>query len=173
MRRHPFIMALILVLCLPIACRKQGEDATKKPAVGVEADMAAINTLLDDWVRLYNAGDFKELVSAFYAENAVLLSPVEPPRRGREDLLAGYQRASLLNDERVESSVIRDIRVSGELATAWGFDEGITTPRDGGPPVRYQVQWLMAFERQADGAWKCLYEMYDESPGADAAEVKE
>lgn len=164
MRRYFFIMALILVFCLPIACRKQGEDAAKRSAVGVEADQAAINALLDDWVRLYNACDFLELVSAFYAENAVLLSPVEPPRKGREDILAGYQRASLVNDERVERSVIKDIRVSGDLASAWGLDSGVTTPRNGSGPSPYAVQWLMTFERRPDGSWKCVYEMWDEAP---------
>jgi ketosteroid isomerase-like protein len=155
-------IAVILLLGFPSACRTESGAAADGAAARVDADVLAINALLDEWVRLYNAGDFERLVSGFYAENAVLLSPIEPVREGRDAILIGYQRASLLNDEHVDSSRIKGIRVSGDLASAWGLDSGVTTPRSGSGPSPYPVQWLMTFERRPDGSWKCLFEMWGE-----------
>ncbi|HSA78513.1 MAG TPA: hypothetical protein VLG72_06615 [Nitrospirota bacterium] len=53
--------------------------------------------------------------------------------------------------------------MSGNTAIAWGMDTGTTTPRSGGAPVLYSLKWLMVFERQSDGTWKCLYEMWNDN----------
>ena len=79
-----------------------------------------------------------------------------------------YLKWSELNIEHVDINVAEDVRVSGNTAVAWGMDTGTTTPRRGGAPVPYSLKWLMVFERQSDGAWKCLYEMWnDNNPVAD------
>lgn len=130
----------------------------------IETDVAVIKALLAEWIQLYNASDFKKLVPTFYAENAILISPDMPVRKGKEAILLGYQKDDELNKEHVESSVAEEVRVSGNLAAAWGIDTGTSTPRHGGEPVKYRVSWLMAFERQTDGTWKCLYEMWNDNP---------
>jgi ketosteroid isomerase-like protein len=132
--------------------------------INVEANIAAIKASLAEWVQLYNAGDFDRLVSIFYAENAVLIAPDMPVRKGEEAILLGYQKSDELNKEHVDSSVAEEVRVSGDLAAAWGIDTGTSTPRRGGESVKYSVNWVMAFERQSDGTWKCLYEMWNDNP---------
>ena len=170
MRKSALFVALVFILCLPVACRKGGDDECKQPEVGSEADISAIKALIQEWIKLYNAGDFERMVSVFYAEKATLLSPGEHPSTGAAEILAQYRRESLLNDEHVDSSLIQGIRVSGSLASAWGLDSGLTTPRDGSGPHSYVVKWLMTFERQPDASWKCLYEMWDEIPSGTSAQ---
>jgi ketosteroid isomerase-like protein len=91
------------------------------------------------------------------------MNPNAPARRTKEAILLMYQEDYELNIEHVDTSVAEDVRVSGNTAVAWGMDTGTTTARSGGAPVPYSLKWLMVFERQSDGAWKCLYEMWNDN----------
>jgi ketosteroid isomerase-like protein len=98
-------------------------------------------------------------MSVFYAEGAVLIS-THAVYIGKDVILTSYQKDDKVNEEHVDSTVVEDVRVSGDLAVARGTDTGVTTPRGGGTPDRYIVKWLMAFARQPDGTWKCIDEMW-------------
>ena len=164
MKKQVLPILMIPVLCFAFACQKQGQEAAIEPAADVEADIAAIKTLIEQWVQLYNAEDFDRLMSVFYAEDPVLMAPNARARKGKDAILLAYQKDSESNIEHVDSSVAEAVRVSGNMAAAWGVDTGTTTPRSGGEPIKYIVNWLMVFERQPDGGWKCLYEMWNENP---------
>jgi uncharacterized protein (TIGR02246 family) len=165
------LIAVLLVLLLGWAfgCQKQGKESAKEPEANIEADVAAIKALIDDWVRLYNAGDFERLVSVFYADNAILIAPDMPIRKGKEAILLGCKKADELSQENVDSSLAEEVRVSGDLGAAWGIDTGTSTPRNGGELLKYNVNWLMVFERQTDRTWKCIYEMWNDYPISEAA----
>ena len=164
MKNPLLIVTLVLLLCFSFGCQKQGEEVAKAPEVNVEADVAAIKALYDEWAQIYNKGDFERLISIFYAENALMMPPDEPICRGKDAILLWYQKASELTDEHVDSSVVEDVRVSRELAVVRGTDTGTSTPRSGGEPVKFNLKWLIVFERQSDGAWKCVYEIWNDNP---------
>ena len=132
-----------------------------KPEGDVPA--AAIKALLARFVDLYNAEDFERLIGLFYSKDAVLMSPDAPPRRTRDEILRSYRKYAEAAIEHIDTSVAEDVRVCGDTAFAWGMDTGTTTPRAGGAPVPYSLKWLMVFERQPDGAWMCLYEIWNEN----------
>ena len=157
------LLPVVLLLCAAFACQKQRAEVAKQPHASVEADAAAIKTLMDEWVQLYNARDFDKLMSVFYAENSMLMSP-NASSQGKEAILRGFRKDDELNEEHVDSSVVEDVRVSGDLGVARGKDTGTTTPRNGGKPEQYDLKWLIAFERQSDGSWKCIYEMWNDNP---------
>lgn len=101
------------------------------------------------------------------------MSPNASVCKGKEAILLWYQKASELTDEHVDSSVVEDVRVSGNLAVARGIDTGTTTLRSGGKPVKFDLKWLIAFERQPDGTWKCLYEMWNDNQLPETPEKKQ
>jgi ketosteroid isomerase-like protein len=158
------VVSLVLLLCFVFACQKQGQEMAKVPEANRDADVAAIKALLDQWVQLYNAEDFDRLVSIFNAENTTLMPPNESACKGKDAILLWYQKASGLNAEHVDSSVVEDVRVSGDLAVAWGTDSSIMTPRSGGEPVKSSYKWIDVFERQPDGTWKCICEIWNDNP---------
>ena len=129
----------------------------------VRDDLKSIKTLLDEWVRLYNAGEYEALVSAFYTDHAVLISPYGPPHEGRASILNSYLADAGMYEEHCDSSEARDIRISANLAVAWGTDAGTETLKGGGTSERYAIRWVMAFERQTRGSWKCVYEIWNEN----------
>ena len=163
MKKRIWFVLFALSLGLATSCQKQDGNAVGKARAGVEADVAAIKALIAEWVRLYNAEDFENMISVFYADEAVVMNPNAPARRTKEAILLMYQKDYESNIEHVDTSVAEDVRVSGNTAVAWGMDTGTTTPRSGGAPVPYSLKWLMVFERQSDGTWKCLYEMWNDN----------
>ena len=164
MKNQLLLIPLLLLLCFIFTCQKQDTEATTEIQPNLEADIAAIKLILDEWVQLYNAGDFDKLMSIFYAENSVLMSPNVSIRKGKEAILLGYQKARESDDEQVDSSVVEDVRVSGDLAVARGIDTGTSTPKSGGKPVHFNLKWLIVFERKSDGIWKCIYEIWNDNP---------
>ena len=170
MKKAPSVIPFLILLCCLFACGKQGQPMTRARGPNVQDDVAAIKTLEDEWVRLYNAGDFERLMSVFYTDDAVLMAPNTPTAKGKEALLRGYRKDYEVNDEHVETSVVEDVRVSGDLAVTRGRDTGTTTSRMGGKPDPYTLKWVMAFERQADRTWKCFYEIWCENPPPKAPE---
>jgi ketosteroid isomerase-like protein len=161
MKKLLCVIPLAVLLCFAFACQKQGKEVAKEPKVNVEADVAAIKASFDEWVQLSNAGDLDRIMSIFYAENSIQMAPNDSIRKGKEAILLGYQQNRELNDEHWDSSVVEDVRVSGDLAVVRGTDTGTTTPRSGGEPVKFNLKWLIVLERQSDGTWKWLYEMWN------------
>jgi uncharacterized protein (TIGR02246 family) len=160
MKSPILIFSLIILLALVIGCPK-GEEAGEVSQASVEADVAAIKALFQEWVRLYNVHDYDKIMSLIYAENSIQMPPDGPIRLGKEAILLGYRRTSELNDEHCDRSVVEDVRVSGDLAVVRGEDAGTSIPRGGGEPVKYNLKWLMILERQSDGAWKWICEMWN------------
>ena len=168
MEKRIWLVLFMLLLGMATSCQKRDGNAAGKAKAGFEADVTAIKALIAEWVRLYNAEDFQSVMTVFYADKAVVMNPNAPARRTKEAILSMYQEDYELNIQHVDTSVAEDVRVSGNTAVAWGMDTGTMTPRRGGAPVPYSLKWLMVFERQSDGAWKCLYEMWnDNNPLAD------
>lgn len=163
MKKRIWIVLIVLLLGIAASCLKQDGNAVGKAKAGVEADVAAIKALITEWVRLYNAEDFQNVMSVFYAQNAIVMPPNAMACRTKEAILRMYRTDAELNIEHVETSLAEDVRVSGNTAVAWGMDTGTTTPRSGGAPIPYSLKWLMVFERQSNGAWKCLYEMWNDN----------
>jgi ketosteroid isomerase-like protein len=162
MKKLLLILPLVILLFFTFGCQ-QGEEAAEEPAVDVEADIAAIKTLNDEWLALYNSGDFDKLVSIFYAEKAVQMPPNEPILEGKEAILLGLIKSREESEEHCESSVTEDVLVYGDLAVARGTDTGTTTPKVGGEPIKYNIKWVIAYERQSDGTWKCVYEIWNDN----------
>jgi ketosteroid isomerase-like protein len=162
-KNHILLILLVFLLCFNFNCHKQSKETAMKPDMNIEADVSAVKALLAEWVQLYNTGNFDNLMSIFYAENSILMSPNESIRKGKDAILLSYQKDSELNKQYVDSSVVEDVRVSGDLAVARGMDTGTTTPRSGGETAKYNLKWLIVFERQSDHTWKCIYEIWNDN----------
>ena len=153
MKKFLMIIPLVILLCFTFSCQAYEE----KPAVDITADIEALKNMVDEWMALYNAGDFERLVSFYYAEDAVTMPDNEPILEGREAILSGFKKDNEMNDSsQVDSSITEDVRVSGDLAMVRGVDIGINTPKGGGEPIKYNQKWVGIFERQPDGTWKCI-----------------
>lgn len=160
MKKIFVVIPLVFLFCFAFGCQK-GEEVAEEPEIGVdvEADVAALKNMLDEWVVLYNAGDFEKLVTYYYAEDIVDMTDNQPIIKGREAMLAQYKKGREESDQKCDSSVAEDVRISGDLAFVRGNDTYTNTPKDGGESVNEDLKWVGIFERQLDGTWKCICEI--------------
>ena len=149
---------MVVLFFFTFACQP-GEEVVEEPAVDIEADVEVLKNMLDEWMALYDAGDFEKLVSFFYAEDVVDMTDNEPILEGRDAMLAAFKEEIGKFDTHGDISVVEDVRVSGDLAMVRGNDSGTYTLKGGGEPTKYDSKWVAIFERQPDGTWKCICEI--------------
>ncbi|HEY7642855.1 MAG TPA: nuclear transport factor 2 family protein [Steroidobacteraceae bacterium] len=92
-----------------------------------------------------------EGVLAGYTDDAVWLSPDQPPVHGRSNFRPRYE--SLFHDNKLEySAEIGEAHSDGTLGYAWGTIHGTSTPLDGSP-ARSVDDTFLAITRCESGRW--------------------
>jgi uncharacterized protein (TIGR02246 family) len=127
----------------------------------VEADIAAIEEVLNQYAVSTNAGDL-ELWLSLHADDVVKMPPDAPAIFGNEDLRANFKPAF---DNFNTSCVIypEETQVSGDLGFARGTYSILITPKAGGETINLMPdgKYLTIFKRQADGSWKISHDCYN------------
>ncbi|MGD8539023.1 MAG: DUF4440 domain-containing protein [Candidatus Aminicenantes bacterium] len=171
MSKPLMILSLVFLICFAFGCQEQVEEVAEEPAADVEtkaaaeaesdvaADVDTIKGILAEWVTAYNAGEFERLVDFYFADDAVGMYENIPTIEGKEALLANMKAERERYDTHCDSSVVKDVRMSGDMAVVRGNDTGSATPKAGGESFTYDMKWVAVFERQPDGKWKCILEI--------------
>ena len=167
MKKLSVILSLALILCLMVGCQRS-EEVAEEPAVDVEVDKEAIRGLLDDFYEAHYAGDIDTLVS-FYTEDAMRIAPDMPLQVGKEAIKKYFEREMKqydmqVNDDfdYVDDDRVEEVLVSGDLGMARGADIITATPKEGGESSKSIVRWVAIYERQADGTWKIVCEIWND-----------
>ena len=114
-------------------------------------DEEQIRDVVARWHAATAAGDVARILPLM-AEDAVFLTPGQPPMRGRDEFASRLR--PLLEKARIESSAEpQEIRVAGDLAYCWSELRVAVIPRDSAPPSRRAGPTLTIFRREADGRW--------------------
>lgn len=133
-----------------------GIAACSRPASGAPADAAAdeaaIRAILDSATAAHAAGDAQRL-AALFTDDAVFMRDGDTAISGRA-ALEGYIGSVFAAN--VSTAAIRpvEIQVSGDWAFARTSVSGALTPKDGRPPVQFDLKEIAIYRRQADGRWK-------------------
>jgi uncharacterized protein (TIGR02246 family) len=121
--------------------------------VDVEADIAAIEGVLDQYALAMETGDL-DLWMSLYTDDTVKMLPDAPIIFGKEDLRAIMQ--PLFDNFTFEEMVLSDVEI--QLAGHWAFSclnfTVTMTPKAEGEPLYMDAKDLCIYERQADGSWK-------------------
>ena len=156
MKRLHMLIPLIFVCCF--GCQ-QSEKAT---AVDVEADIQAIKEGFAKWEAGVDAANIDKSLTSF-ADDVILIPPDEPAYVGKEAFQSYFQPIFdrfIVN----EKYVVKDVRVSGDLAFAHITYSGTYTPKAGGEPNASKGNVINIVEKQPDGVWKIIYSTWsDES----------
>ena len=158
-----------VVALLAAACAPKGETPVKDsaataapPVVDVAAVRQAIEQANARFIDAMTRGDSTGMV-ANYADDAVVMDPGKPARRGRGEIGANYVK-------RVQSAKYSDgkahtasVDVGGDYAIETGSFEWTVTPK-GGKPMPATGKYLTVWKKQADGSWK-IYRDINNSDG--------
>ncbi|MCK5484108.1 MAG: DUF4440 domain-containing protein [Gemmatimonadetes bacterium] len=113
----------------------------------------------DAYNAAFSAAD-AEAVVAFYADNAIRVDSDGSVMDGiaaiREDVSTFFGD----NDYVLDEATTPDIQASGDLAVTLSVFREHWTPKAGGETSQQVGQWLVVWQRQSDGSWMILREMW-------------
>ncbi len=161
MKKLFMVLPLVFLLCFTFSCQK-GEEVAEEPAVDIEADIAAINGLIDEFETSFNVGDMEKLVSQFYAEEAVSFPFDQPMLRGKAEILSWFKKQGEPGTFQLDY-VVENVHVDGDLAYMYGTSSGTVTPKANGEPLGVKAKWMAVCKRQVDGSWKVVADSYHRS----------
>lgn len=149
MRKSPLqvsVFLLVFPLFVIFGCGKQGE------IVDVEADISAINNVLDQYASSINAGDIDQWIS-LWADDGIQMPPDNPAVVGKENIKAGLQSSFHLYNWNMTING-EEVRVAGNWAFARGNYTYTLTPKEEGKTINGNGKYLSILAKQADGSWK-------------------
>ena len=153
MKIKVLVISLCFLLCFTFGCQ-QGEEVAEEPVVDVEVDVEAIKKMPDDFNAAINAGNIDKFVS-LYTDDAVRIPPNKPALIGKEAIRSMFQEE--LDQFNVQQEgVIVDLKVSGDLAFVRGSWTSINTPKTGGEPLKENGSFVSVFQKQPEGSWKVI-----------------
>ena len=135
---------LCVLLLLVSGCAQKVNDP---------ADVQAIKTFVDDYVKAVNAAD-AGAIAAMMTDKSVFADPNVPVAVGKEairSLNQGY--FDQLKAE--QTAPVEDVRVVGDLAVARGTFTWKAMPKAQGlAAINDRGSWIAVYARQNDGSWK-------------------
>lgn len=134
--------------------------AVTAPQVDTAADKAAIEKAYPAWVDSLNDKDI-ETWASFLAPNAQFQPPNVPALTTHEEIINFYK--ALFEDPRFALDCEQqqvEVAASGEMAWSRGICEGVLTGQDG-EEERLKTKWLKVWQKQPDGEWKNLVNMWN------------
>ena len=131
------------------------------PQVDTAADKAAIRDLMDvQWLNAAQAKDVDTVLS-FFADDASRFPPNASIITGKEAIRARVSEA--YSGPRVAISwqtTKVEVSGSGDLAYSHGtYEETVNDPE--GNPVTDKGKWVTVWEKQPDGTWKVVVDIWN------------
>ena len=133
MKKSFMVISLVFLFCFTFSCQ-QAEEVAEEPGVDIEADIAAIKGLLDEFDAFENAGEPEKQVAIYYAEEAVRMPQDEPMLKGKAAILVRFKEGAEQYTSQIDN-VAEDVQVDGDLAFMRGITTGSFTPKAGGEPI--------------------------------------
>ena len=142
-------MVMALAILTLVACQSSG------PASLTEADKAAIEASLEDFVKAALANDWAA-VAATYTEDAILMPPNSPIIEGRADIQAYFE-----GFPPVSEMTAKNVEVIGQGDTAYVRGTyTMTIPAEGAEPIMDTGKYFEVRQKQADGSWLLHRDMF-------------
>ena len=152
---------LLITFLFAFSCTAPpAEEAVVDDTAQEEADIQAIKDLEAKWAAAANTGDIESIMSLL-TDDVIMLSANEPIKEGKEAvraaILADLEESALENTK----VMVVEVRLAGDWAYARGTWGGTNIPKAGGESSQFVGKWIDIFERQPDGSWKVICNMYN------------
>ena len=147
----------ITISALAVAIALAGCEQAAKPAGNPIAELRAADSALQEALV---AKDL-EKITAFYADNAVMLPTAEPMIEGKPAIRDEWQHILAIPDFS-NAAQLRgaDVSTAGDLGYTWGTYRSKMMGEDG-KPVEEPGKFLTVWKRGADGGWKVVMDTYN------------
>jgi ketosteroid isomerase-like protein len=95
-----------------------------------------------------------------YGEASMRMNPNMPAAIGASAIRTAFEEAWAANDFDATNQVV-DIHFARDLAIIRGTFVSQVTPADGSDPYEDVGKWSSVFQRQADGSWMTLWDIWN------------
>jgi uncharacterized protein (TIGR02246 family) len=144
----------LTLLCAAAAFAIIGCNAT--PPDTRDADVKAIGDLEASDVAAWKARDAAK-IAAFYADNAVLMTPGGPATNGKDAIAKGLQQ--MVADPALDLTFRADhieVAKSGDVAWSRGTYQMAMTDPASHQVIHDHGSYVTTYQKQSDGAWKAV-----------------
>ena len=167
-------LGLVTLLCIALAisaCGTVAEQAAPDPAPTTEADVAAIERVIDEVGAAERAGDPARW-GALFTEDVVTMRPTEGTLIGQEANRTSLEE--LFVEWTLDVTVTMDeVVVAGDWAFTRATYSERVTPKAGGEleeePEGFDMygKQIDILRRQSDGSWKIARRIFNYDPGTE------
>ena len=161
MKKLLTIIPLVFLLCFTFSCQ-QAEEVAEEPVVDIDADIAAIKEMGNQYAVAINTGDF-ELWISLWADDGVQMPPETLARIGKEQIREAMTPVFEQMTLDITITSIEDAKVYGDLGlTRCNYTLDVT-PKAGGETIHAMRDGkaLTLYEKQSDGSWKMIYDCFN------------
>ena len=137
--------------------------ATPAQDIDVKAEGEKLMRISRAWAQTVAQGDF-EAALEYWADDAVVMTPGQPPIRGKEAIRAYVEGASKIPGFRITWEPLEaHVSSSGDLAYLLERNE-VSMNDAAGKPVTEHNKVVTVWRKQSDGSWKNVVDMWNASP---------
>lgn len=139
--------------------------AAGTPSVDLEAEAAELMRISREWSDVAATGDV-DAILAGWAENAVIMAPGQPPIRGKQAIRAYIESTGSIPGFSIRWEPLEaHVSASGDMA--YLIERNQFTWQDStGAQVTESNKVVTVWQKQADGTWKNVIDMWNADPGA-------
>lgn len=157
MRTPAAVLATSMVLFgLACAPAEQAPPPAEPEMTQAEA-MQVFDAIVEAWDSAQNADDVDGLM-AIYGGDMAAMPPDMPEVAGADAIRALWTEFVAQGQD--SDNVLQGFRVSGDVAAMWGTYTFTSMP-EGEEGVPVAGKWMCILERQADGSWKMLRNIWN------------
>ena len=125
-----------------------------------------------EWADLAAAGKDVEKVVSYWADDAVVMEPGQPAVEGKAGIRAFVTQSFATPGFKIHwVSQKPTFSPDGKMAYMRGTDE-MTVPGPKGATMTLHLQGYSIWRHDADGQWRCVVDISNESPPATVSEKK-
>lgn len=133
------------------------------PGVDVEAEEQRLMELSREWSAVA-AGDDVEALMSYWADDAVMMAPDQPPLRGKDAIRAFVSSAAEIPGFSVSWEPLEaHVSESGDMAYLIEQNQ-MTMPDSTGALMTEYNKVVTVWRKQDDGSWKNVVDMWNSDP---------
>jgi uncharacterized protein (TIGR02246 family) len=152
------VLPLVFLLCFTFGCQK-GEEVAEEPVVDVEADIASINEIWNQYALAIKTDDF-DLWISLWEDDGIQMPPDAPAVFGKEQIRVVNERK--FEPFEVNMTINNDeVHIDGDLAFSRGAYTASLTPKTGGETINLIGKYLTILKKQTDGSWKIYCDCFN------------
>ncbi|HEX7078570.1 MAG TPA: DUF4440 domain-containing protein [Candidatus Eisenbacteria bacterium] len=155
-------------ICLAMGLVLLGTAGCGGKRIDLEAERTKLRQLDLEWAAAFSAGQDVDRIISYWSDDAILLPPGQPAVSGKPAIRDYVARSLQLPGFRASWEPIQ-ISLSPGGTVAYMFEKNQITMNDStGASRTTHGKGLAVWRKDADGAWRCVAEAWNEDPAPNA-----